>query len=157
MPFIPHEHSDSDIFTTESSVDEGGHLDDGCLYTDEELVVAKELPYHPCSSHSDPSDEYEILDRSAVLARKLTHFPPDIVQQFNDMLHDMGICAWSFRDLQAVNVTVHHEFDLTYKTPVYQNTRRVDPRHYENVREEIEKMLQPGIIRPSKSSCFSRW
>lgn len=68
------------------------------------------------------------------------------------MLRDKNICAWSFNHLHAANVPVQHSFELSDKTPIYHNPRRMSPRHNQIVREEIDKMLHAGIITTTVSS-----
>lgn len=157
QPFTQEENSESELFTTDSS---GNESDDEAEDTSEEdndddayvVALAKEAPELPFRTSFPSSDEDESLDRSAILSRKLNHLPPDVVQRLNDMLRDKGICAWSFRDLQAADVPVRHDFELTDDAPIYHNPRRASPRDNTIIRDEIDKMLKAGIIKPATSS-----
>lgn len=128
-PFVHQNSSDSELFTKESSSDARGDPEDADLNTDEKIVVAlaKELLERPDASPSESSDGDEDLDRAAVLYWKLNHLRLDIVQQQNDMMRDMGILYWSFRVVQATNVPVQHDSELTDKTPIYHNPFRMSP------------------------------
>ena len=68
------------------------------------------------------------------------------------MLLSKDIVAWCLEDLRPAKVPVTHSFDLTDENPIYHRNRRLSPKHNQVVREEIDKMLKAGIIRPSVSA-----
>lgn len=129
--FISQDHSDSELFTAESSSYEGEDSEAGYLHTGDKLIVAlaKDFPYHPYYSHSDQWNGDESLDWDAILARKLNRILPGVVQDLNDTLQEMCICVCSFRDLQAANVPVQNDFDPTEMVPVSPSPYRMSPSH----------------------------
>ena len=78
-------------------------------------------------------------DQIALIHEKIGHLPPAYRKPLLDMLLSKDIVAWCLEDLRLVNVQVTHSFDLSQK-------------HNLVVRDEIDKMLKTGIIRPSLST-----
>lgn len=68
------------------------------------------------------------------------------------MRRDKCLLAWSFRDLQAADVLASHECERTDDCPTYHEPHRITPRDNPIIREEIDKMLPAGIIKPANSS-----
>ena len=69
-------------------------------------------------------------------------------------LQKYGIDAWSLDDLRPAEVPVSHSFGLVDSTPIYSSVRRLPPRHNAVVREELDKMLEAGIITPAVSAWY---
>lgn len=70
------------------------------------------------------------------------------MQEINEFIRDKGISAWSLRDLQADNVPVRLEFELTDYCPIYHDPSRMAPRDNLIIREEFYKMFCAGIMKP---------
>lgn len=52
-------------------------------------------------------------------------------------------------DLHLANVPVENGFELNSNNSVYARVRRLPSKHHNIVREEVQKMLEAGIIVPS--------
>lgn len=58
----------------------------------------------------------------------------------------------SLHDLRQASVNNRHHFELSDDSPMYAKNRRMAPTHQKLVKEEIEKMLEEGIIRLASSA-----
>lgn len=56
------------------------------------------------------------------------------------------------QEFHAADAPIRHRFFLSHKTSIYHSTRCMSRRDNEIVREEINKMLEAGIIVPADSS-----
>ena len=106
----------------------------------------------PSGSFESSSEELDGDVRAATLAAKLDHLPEDVQDTISFTLRDYGIVAWSLDDLRRPDVSVTHSSELTDETPNNNGPRRLPPRHTKVVKEEIDKMLETGIITPSTSA-----
>ena len=150
-PFVDPENTESEIFTTESSSDDESAGDGNETESEDGdfiVALAKEGP----GTDSDTDEEDEEANRAAILAAKLAHLTEDHARVVAGLLRDADIIAWSLYDLSAADVPVRHSFELKDYTPIYHRPRRMSPRDNEIVREEIDKMLKAGIIRPADSA-----
>ena len=89
---------------------------------------------------------------AATVAAKFAHLPEDVQKEISSTLRDSGAVAWSLDDLRPACVPVTHSFELETETPVHSRARRLPPRHATMVRQELDKMLEAGIITPSRSA-----
>ena len=67
-------------------------------------------------------------------------------------LQKYGIDSRSLDDLRPAEAHVSHSFDLVDSTPIYSPVRRLPPPHNTVVREELDKMLEPGMFTPAVSA-----
>ena len=67
-------------------------------------------------------------------------------------MEHFGIAAWSLDDLRPADVPVTHSFELKDPSPNRHASRRLPPRHNGVVRQELDNMLEAGIITPSVSA-----
>ena len=89
-----------------------------------------------------------------VLREKIEHIHEIRQKILVFMMWKTGTIAWKLQDLRPSSVPVKHYFELTDSTPIYHRPRRMSPRHQRVVQEEIQKMLEAGIIKPS-AACWS--
>ena len=88
----------------------------------------------------------------ALLTGKLRHLGPEAREDIIKSIENSGIAAWSLDDLRPADVPVTHSFELEDPSPIKYASRRLPPRHNGVVREELDKMLEAGIITPSVSA-----
>lgn len=72
-------------------------------------------------------------------------------RDISDALRDAAVVAWSMEELRPASVPITNGFELKDATLIYHQARRIAPKHYEIVRNEIENMLRAGIITPTAS------
>ena len=82
---------------------------------------------------------------------KFDHLPNNMQEGLIEKLSDSGALAWTLDDLRPADVPVEHDFELSDDRPIHFSPRRMPPRHSEVVRQELDKMLEAGIITPSAS------
>jgi hypothetical protein len=77
---------------------------------------------------------------------KLTH----VLQTYKDFF------AWSYEDKKRLNPEFyHHKINLAKDAiPVQQRRYRLNPNYAAKVKEEIDKLLQVGFIRPVKRATW---
>ena len=63
--------------------------------------------------------------------------------------------AKSYKDLSGCNVS-KHKIELTDEAPVFHNPFRMSEYEREELKIEINELLDAGIIRPSKSEWSAR-
>ena len=115
--------------------------------------VIESVPLETAPSF-DPTCTYseECRDQKALIHDKIGHLPPEHQNVLLDMLLSKDIVAWCLEDLRLTKLPVTHSFDLSNENPIYHRNRRLSPRHTQVVRQENDKMLKAGIIRPSVST-----
>lgn len=130
IPLTEEEYSGRELFTTDSSGDKSEDDADDEVKSDDELEVSlpKELPESPYEHSAIDHVEEESLDDTVVLSWRRHHFPPECFRHVNEMLHGEGIRAWLFRDLQAAEVPVRNDFELSHNRSIYHNHRRASRR-----------------------------
>ena len=75
-----------------------------------------------------------------------------MAESISSTLRDLGVVARTSDELRPADVPVKHYFELNDPTPIHNSSRRLAPRHNELVREELDKMLEAGIITPATSA-----
>ena len=83
----------------------------------------------------------------------LTHVEGRYLPRIRALLRKYS-SMWS-GELGEIKVTEHHIDVLPGTRPIAQNPYRAGPRAREAEREEVERMLQAGVIEPSKSAWAS--
>lgn len=86
------------------------------------------------------------------LEEKLAHLPKGNAEHLTKILSGSGIIAASLHDLRPANVPVRHSFELKNDEPIYSGGRRLPPKHNKIVKEEIDRMLEAGIVTPTSSA-----
>ena len=92
---------------------------------------------------------WEALPES--LQQKLTHLAPDFQEAVAEVVLKHDVVAQSLSDLRPASVPTVHHFTLTDYRPIRQKVRRMHPDHQEIVKDQIDKMLKAGIIKPVES------
>lgn len=62
------------------------------------------------------------------------------------LLHEVEIFSWSLHDLRSADVPVQHTFEVTDDKPFYHRPRRMSPKHKQIIVEEVQKILDTGVI-----------
>ena len=83
---------------------------------------------------------------------KLAHLDSDIQNVIETAMMENSIVAISLDDLRPAEVPIKHHFELEEKNPIYHSAMRMAPLHNNIVRKELDKMLEGGIITPSRSA-----
>ena len=101
-------------------------------------------------SQADDDDKQKFLD---LFQRE--SWPSDITNKIESLLwHYRDVFALSHHQLGCFNRT-KHEIELTDETPIKQKYRRIPPHLFQAVKEELHKLLDNGVIRPSTSPFSS--
>ena len=74
----------------------------------------------------------------------------NLLKQYKDVF------AWSFEDMNILDPAFcQHQIHLNKDAkPVYQRRYRLNPNHAVKVKEEIDKLLKVGFIRPVKKETW---
>lgn len=83
---------------------------------------------------------------------RLAHLLKDAQDILGNALLQKYVVASSLEDLRPAEVPHEHYFELDYSNPIYHSARRISPLHNEFARKELDKMLDTGIITPSRSA-----
>ena len=79
----------------------------------------------------------------------MRHLASEAKESTISSIENSGIAAWSLDDLKPSDAPVTHSFELENPSPIRHASRRLPPGHNGVVREELDKMLEAGIITPS--------
>lgn len=92
-------------------------------------------------------------------ARLVEHMPPWVQARVVEMLLKQGIeavLAWTFRDFTPRTVPFEQSIELENYEPICKRVRRTSLSNNGIIKEEVSKMLEAGVIRPSMSPwCFA--
>lgn len=91
----------------------------------------------------------------AEMDKKLSHFPRNIRRRFERMLQKSGLLDEYVFDPRFSDVPIRHHFELKTDAPVYSKGIRQSPKHNRIIWEELQKMLNPGVIVPATSEWAS--
>ena len=84
-----------------------------------------------------------------------TSWPTEISTEIENLITDyQDVFALSHHELGCFT-DAKHRIELTDRTPIKQKYRRIPPHLFEEVKTEIQKMLENGVIRPSNSPYSS--
>lgn len=72
--------------------------------------------------------------------------------ELKKMLLGKGLIALPLHRVRPSGVQVEHYIELNNDEPIYHKLQRLSPRHNTIVKEEIEKMLRVGLIKPISSA-----
>jgi hypothetical protein len=144
------EEADSEDFTSPecSDTEESGSGTDA----DEkegELVVTVYTDEDACGGGENEASESELLEA------KLGHLAAEQRQEIENAMQEENVIATSIHDLRPAEVHYEHSFELTTDVPMYQRNRRLNPKHNDIIREELDKMLAARIIKPAISAYSS--
>ena len=106
----------------------------------------------PSLKEGEIQDEIEKEDQMHELLARLAHLPRKAQEELFQIIQSLEIAAWSFDDLRPSQVPYHHSFDLEDNNPIHFRSRRAPPIHQKVIREQVDKMLEAGIITPSVSA-----
>ncbi|XP_072051590.1 uncharacterized protein [Amphiura filiformis] len=110
-----------------------------------------------CSQPPDVElNDYNVkLKNSDVLANiddKVSHLPPDHQEQIKALIQrDESL----FPDTPSVTCAAMHDIDVSDTPPIKQHPYRLNPQKMKCLKQEIDYMLENGIIEPSKSEWSS--
>ena len=82
------------------------------------------------------------------MEKKLGHIPRNICRKLERVLRKKGVVAESLYDLRQANVPVRHHFELNTKELIHSKRRRVSPKQNKVIWNELQEMLEAGIIIP---------
>jgi hypothetical protein len=88
--------------------------------------------------------------RKVLIAKELDE---DFKEQLTNVLRTYkDVFAWSYEDMKGLNPEFyHHKINLAKAAiPVQQRRYRLNPNYVAKVKEEIDKLLRVGFIRPVK-------
>ena len=129
------------------------------------IPMAVVTSQHPCSNsissqhfsstssavgtkaHADKDDFVKLFNRDA--------WPAAYRNQLEDLLwKNRDVFATSHHELGKCDIT-KHEILLSDYTPIKQKYRRIAPHLFDSVKEELRKLHESGVIRPSMSPWAS--
>lgn len=138
--------TDSEDFTSDSDVANGSSSEESDTDDDEGEFVVMLLNEDACVDGKAEASEEELIDA------KIKHLDRRTRSKLKKMLLGRGLIARSLHDLRPSKVPIKHSFELNNYEPIYHKPRRMAPKHNVLVKEEVEKMLRAGIIRPISSA-----
>ena len=86
-----------------------------------------------------------------ILDEKLAHLQPEKREQLCAVILKHDIIARDLSDLRPANVPLKHKFTLSHYTPIAAPIYRIHPDHAAEVRRQLDKMLEAGVITESNS------
>ena len=86
------------------------------------------------------------------LREKLAHLDSDTQNVIETVMMEKSIVATSLDDPRPADVQIEYHFELKVTNPIYHSARKMGPLPNDIVREELDKMLELGIITPSMSA-----
>ena len=104
------------------------------------------------TSDDEPDDGTTLSMQTITMEEAaFTHLAREEQDYIRHVLERHDIVASSWEDLRPSEVTTVHHFTLTDYTPIHFRPRRIHPHYQEIVRQEVERMLEAGVIRPVES------
>jgi hypothetical protein len=81
---------------------------------------------------------------------------PEFKEQLTHVLKYKDVFAWSYEDMKGLNSEFyHHKINLAKDAiPIQQRRYRLNPNYAAKVKEEIDKLLRVGFIRPIKRATW---
>lgn len=70
----------------------------------------------------------------------------------SSMMLQTNVIASSLLDLGSADVPVQREFEFTIDQPIYRAPGRIVFKHNEIVREDLDGMLNAGVVPPAVST-----
>ena len=104
---------------------------------------------------SDPVEKSMKLHNSDVLLnldRKLNHLPEEERIVIKQLVEEF-VCL--FPDVSGRTIAAHHDVDVGDAHPIKQHPYQMNPIKLAAMRQEVEHMLQNGIIEQSQSQWSS--
>ena len=98
----------------------------------------------------------ELREKGTLIEEKLAHLDKSDGTVIRRLLNEYDeIIALSLDAIRPASskISTRHSFSLTSDNPIFEKDRRLSPMHNRIVREEVDRMLEAGIISP----CNSAW
>lgn len=125
--------------------------------TVEEAITAAEVRYEQQKVKSVRSAEEELEDLNVGTAEhpKMVRIGKNIESEFKEALKKLvtefkDVFAWDYCDMKGIDPSFYqHKINLkTDAVPVKQQRYRMNPNYAKQVKEELDKLLQVGFIKP---------
>ena len=165
LPLCPLNVAPAQSQSLQTCVAAAKHWDDSSM--DEDSESHDPTTESPLTQGVDLAHQYNIPEHLHTLyTTSLRDLETEAqAQQLAQFFHDyQGVFATSSEDLGRTNI-VQHRIDAGDHPPIKQHPRRIPIHKREFVRQEIQKMLQKGVIEPSDGPlvqshcpcCQERW
>ena len=119
------------------------------------VASVSDCPPNKSVDFSDPVEKSIKLHNSDVLLnldRKLNHLPEEERTVIKQLIEEfVGL----FPDVPGKTIAAHHDVDVGDAHPIKQHPYRMNPIKLAAMRQEVQYMLQNGIIEQSQSQWSS--
>ena len=150
-PEYDPEHTNNPFGSNSSSSDEDINLSLPAAMATPWPEKKEQTTWTEEQEHGEPEGGEQTGSQQELTSR-LAHLPREAQEILFHALGANDIVAWTLDDLRPASVPFRHGFELTDEVPIHFRSRRLSPRHQAIVREELDRMLEAGIIKPSVSA-----